>query len=313
MRLILNAGPLPERYKKVVAAIGVFDGLHRGHQQVIASAVAAARAIKGTSMVVTFFPHPVAVLHPVDFNGYVVSLEHRIRLIKDLGVDVCYVVPFTKAFSRRSAESFVRGVLKERLRVVKVAVGTDFHFGCQRRGSTDLFSKFGIGVEAVPIIKLNNINIKTKFIKQLVAEGDLRRVKSFLGRDYGMLAEVERGQGVGRRLGFPTANLKWENVITLPSGIYIVRVSIGEKKFNGVFYIGSRPTFAGQPKRGALEAHVFDYKGNLYGKVIGVDFLKKIRDDHAFPDERSLSQAIARDVRSARLFFMKNPLQTIAS
>lgn len=307
MKVILNAGFLPERYKKVVAAIGVFDGLHLGHQRVIARAVDAAKNIRGTSVVVTFFPHPVAILHPREFNGYVVSLEHRIRLIKALGVDVCYVIPFSRPFARRSADDFARNFLIKRLRADRIVVGEDFHFGNRRQGSADLFNSLGVAVETVPLLRLNNISVKTRFLKKLVAEGGLGQLKAFLNRDHGVFAEVVHGKGFGRRLGFPTANLEQENVITLPPGIYVVRVCAGIKKYCGVSYIGSRPAFNRRPGAFALEVHILDYRGNLYGKKITVEFLKKLRSVRLFTDDVLLARAIARDVKMARAYFKKHP------
>ena len=173
MKVILNAGPLPERYKNIVTAIGVFDGVHRGHQSVIARAVDAARNARGTSVVVTFFPHPVEALYPKEFGGYVVTLEHRLRLIRSLGADVCYVIPFSRSFARCSAVDFARDFLIKRLRTTKVVVGEDFHFGNQRQGSVGLFAGFGISVETVPLLKVNNINIKTSLLKNFIRDGNL--------------------------------------------------------------------------------------------------------------------------------------------
>ncbi|MBF0593511.1 MAG: bifunctional riboflavin kinase/FAD synthetase [Candidatus Omnitrophica bacterium] len=310
MKVILDAGRLPERYRNVVVAIGVFDGVHRGHQRVIGRAVDEARRIKGTSVVVTFHPHPVAVLNPDQFSGYIISLEYRLRLIKALGVDVCYVVPFSKKFARSSASDFAAGFLKEKLRTVKIVVGEDFNFGSRRQGTADTFSGYGLSVEKVPLLKINNTNIKSKVIKEFIHEGELNRLKVFLGRDYGVFAEVERGERVGRRLGFPTANLKRqvrENVILLPPGIYIARVTMGEKKHPAVFYIGTRPTIKKHHGIVALEAHVLDFKGDLYGKKILVEFLKKLRNDKMFSDENALVCAIAHDIARARSYFKKNP------
>lgn len=307
MKVILNAGPLPKRYRNIVAAIGVFDGVHQGHQRVISRAVAEAGRLKGVSVVVTFFPHPVEVLHPGKFNGYVISLEHRFRLIASLGADICYVLPFSRSFAGRTAADFAGDFLVKKLRAIKVVVGEDFHFGKRREGTAGFFAGMGIAVETVPLLKVRGIEVKTSLLKKLIVDGDLPRLKVFLKRDYGVFAEVEHGKGFGRRLGFPTANLKRGNVLPLPSGIYVVRVIVGAKNYQGVFYIGLRPSLHRPSAELALEAHLLDFKGDLYGRKIGVEFLRKLRNDCVFPDSCSLSKAIARDVMRARAFFQRHP------
>ncbi len=302
MQIILNAGYLPKRYQHVVAAIGVFDGVHRGHQAVIRAAVAEAQKIGGASVVVTFYPHPVEILHPEQFNGYVISIEQRIQLIGSLGVDVCYVVPFSLSLAAWSAADFVKRILIGQLRTERVIVGEDFSFGSDHQGSKEFFHSFGLELRKVSLLKSNKICIKTRIIKKLVAAGALSRLKAFLGRDYGFDGLVIRGSGIGRRLGFPTANMARENVVTLHSGIYAVHVHLQERTFAGVFYIGTRPTIKEQSGAMVLEVHILDFKGDLYGQRICVDFIKKLRDDHFFLDENSLVRAIKRDIVKARSY-----------
>jgi len=207
---------------------------------------------------------------------------------------------------------FARDFLVGKLRTTKIVVGEDFHFGNQRKGTVDFFKKIGAAVETVPLLKLNNIYIKTKLLKQFIASGDLVRLKRFLKRDHGILAKVERGKGVGRRLGYPTANLKRESVIILPPGIYVVRVFVGPRRYRGISYIGTRPTFNKGPRPSVLEVHILDFKMDLYGKTIGVEFLKKLRDDRVFADGDILARAIAYDVKKAREYFVRNPSWALA-
>lgn len=309
MKVIYGTGPVAKRFPDAVVAIGVFDAVHRGHQKVIGRAVAEARRLGVRSVVVTFDPHPVFVLYPKMFRGYVLSLEHRLRMIEACGADICCVIPFSKSFSKMKAEDFVSKILVERLHARKVIVGEDFYFGHDRSGSFSFLkeqgSLHGFSVEKVSVLKINKINIKTNLIKSLIAQGDIRKLRRFLGRDYTMWGEVERGDARGRRLGYPTANLKKENVVILPPGIYCVRVFWGKKEKDGLFYIGTRPTFNKAQNDVSLELHVLNYQGNLYGKKIQVRFLKKIRDDRRFPDEKSLVRQIARDIKTARRFLSK--------
>jgi riboflavin kinase/FMN adenylyltransferase len=304
MLVISDAGLLPERYKNVVAAIGVFDGVHQGHQRVIGRAVARARRIGGTSVVVTFFPHPAEVLRPEVFQGYVSSLDQRVELIASLGAQVCYVIPFSRAFAQMTAGDFVERYLVGRLRAGHVVIGEDFHFGRGRRGLASTFAAHGLGVTTVPLFSRRRTAVKTRKIKQMIGEGDLAGIKSFLARDYGVLSLVVRGKGIGRRLGFPTANLQTDGLVTLPSGIYAVRVLVGKQEYAGAAYIGTRPTIKRHRKVYAVEVHLLDFKGDLYGRRIHVDFLKKLRDDRVFPDEKTLVNAIASDISAARRYFL---------
>ena len=310
MKSILRPGGPSKKLSRTVAAIGVFDAVHRGHQRVILRAVNEAKRLGGKSVVVTFHPHPVSVLHPEKFKAYVLTLEHRLRLFESLGVDVCVVLRFDKRFSRMSPEDFVGRILVNQLGVKKVVVGEDFYFGRERSGTADFLAKEGkkkgFALEKIKTIYKNNIKIKTKLIKEFVTAGDLGALRKFLGRPYSMLAKVVHGEARGRKLGFPTANLTGENVVLLPPGIYCARVWIGNKRRNAVFYIGTKPSIKRLKRDVVLEAHVLNFHGNLYGRTILVEFFKKIRDDKHFSGEKELSFQIARDVEKARVFFRKH-------
>lgn len=311
MKRIFTRGTLAHKLKASVAAIGVFDGVHRGHQKVIRRAVAEARRLGVTSVVVTFDPHPVAVLHPDRFLPYIMTLEHRLSLIESLGVDMCVVIKFDKRFSAQPPERFVHHFLSAQLNVRKVIIGRDFHFGRGRKGSVPLLKSLGkasgFSVEQINIIKNINKNIKSTYIKKLISDGDLPCLKHFLSRPYSFLGEVEKGDARGRRLGYRTANFKKENVVILPSGIYFVRAYIHKKIRYGLCYIGRRPTFKRAGARLIQELHLLDYTGNVYGQKILVEFLKKLRDDRRFSDERELALQIASDVAKARAFFARKP------
>jgi riboflavin kinase/FMN adenylyltransferase len=309
MKRIFIRGTLPHKLAGSVAAIGVFDGVHRGHQKVIRRAVAEARRLGVVSVVVTFDPHPVDVLHPQRFLPYIMTLEHRLDLIEALGVDLCIVVKFDKVFSSQPPGLFVRDFLVGQLNVKKVIIGRDFHFGRRRKGSTALLKSIGqevgFSVEQMNIIKNTNKNIKSTYIKKLISDGDLSCLKQFLSRPYSFLGEVEKGDARGRKLGYRTANFKKENVVILPSGIYFVRAHGDKKAHNGLCYIGRRPTFKHADAQVVQELHLLDYHGNLYGQKICVEFLKKLRDDRKFSDGNELVSQIESDVRKARAFFAR--------
>ncbi len=307
MQRISTTGTLAHRLCGSVAAIGVFDGVHRGHQKVIARAVAEARRMKVLSVVVTFDPHPVHVLYPGKFLPQITTLEHRLRLIEDCGVDVCVVVKFNRRFAAQRPEKFVREFLVKQLGVKKVVIGRDFHFGRAGQGSVDLLRSMeatdGFVVEHLGISCCAGKSIKSTYIRELISEGDLPAVKRCLARPYSFLGKVVGGDARGRRIGYPTANFRKENVVILPSGIYLVRAAWDKKTAHGLCYIGRRPTFKRSGARVIQELHLLDHRVDLYGKMICMEFIRKLRDDRKFSDEEALVAQIAKDVRKARAFF----------
>jgi riboflavin kinase / FMN adenylyltransferase len=309
MKRIFVRGTLPRKISACVAAIGVFDGVHRGHQKVIRRAVAEARRLGAPSVVVTFHPHPVEVLHPGKFVPYITTCEHRLRLIEACGADMCVVIEFGARIAAQDPESFVRDLLVGSLGARKVIVGRDFHFGRGGKGNISFLQKmgrvFGFQVEALKIIKNINRNIKSTYIKKLIKKGDLAALRRFLSRPYSFLGEVEHGDGRGRRIGYRTANLKKENVVTLPDGIYMVCARLAKKTLHGLCYIGRRPTFKSAHADRITELHLLDHQGDLYGRTIEVSFMKKLRGDRRFSDGKKLSAQIARDIAQARRFFAR--------
>jgi riboflavin kinase/FMN adenylyltransferase len=312
MKVILKTGQFVNFPPGGVAAIGVFDGVHRGHQQVIGRAVSEARRLGVKSVVVTFDPHPHQVLAPQRFSAYVLTLPQRLDRFRALGVDICVVLNFTRRLAAVPPESFFRAYLHKRMQLRKLVVGADFHFGTGACAGVALLnalgSRYGMDVESVPILKINNIKIKTTKLKNFISDGDFGSVKAFLGRNYCLRGRVIHGDGRGRQLGFPTANLGRENVIIPPGGIYLIYAKTGRRKFKGLFYIGHRPSFCNRQAAVNLEAHLLDFKGSLYGREIEIEFLEKKRDDMKFPDEKSLADRIARDVSEARSYFLSSAL-----
>lgn len=307
MRRIFIHGTLPPELKASVAAIGVFDGVHRGHQRVIARAVAEALRLKVPSVVVTFDPHPCAILRPLKAWPYIMTLEHRLRLIEALGVDVCVVLRFNRRFSSWLPKTFVTKFLHGWLHARAVIIGRDFHFGRARAGTVDFLcamgKTLGFAVEQIDILRATGKDIKSTAIKALITAGDLAGVRRCLHRPFSFLGAIEAGDARGRTLGYPTANFREENVVNLPAGIYLVRASWAGCAHNGLCYIGRRPTFKGKDAPIVRELHVLDYHGHLYGREICVEFLKKLRDDKVFADKETLIAQIARDITQARRFF----------
>ncbi|MFH0753171.1 MAG: riboflavin biosynthesis protein RibF [Candidatus Omnitrophota bacterium] len=316
MKRICAPGDTACKFKGSVVAVGVFDGVHRGHQKVILRAVAEAKRLRLPSVVVTFDPHPVKVLAPCRDFSYITTIERRLQLIEALGVDACVVIAFSEAFAAQDPAEFIQDLLLGQLGVRKIILGSDFHFGRQRSGTLALLNDFGrmngFSVETIKLLKKNNINIKSTYIKKLVCAADFRQLKSFLGRRYDFLGVIEHGEGRGRKLGYRTANFKKENVVILPSGIYFVHarcldgsVRMCSKTLQGLCYVGHKPTFKSPDAPVVYELHLLDCDARLYGQRILMEFLKKERDDRLFLDEKALTQQIARDVQSARRFFSR--------
>ena len=239
------------------------------------------------------------------------TLEHRLRLIEAIGVDVCVVVRFSRRFAAQRPERFVREFLLKQLGVKKVVIGRDFHFGRAGRGSVgflrSLAAAEGFVVEHLGLSCCAGRSIKSTRVRQFIAAGDLAAVKRSLGRPHAFLGKVVGGDARGRRLGYRTANFQEENVVTLPSGIYLVRAAWGKKTARGLCYIGRRPTFKPHDAPLVQELHLLDHRGDLYGKMICMEFMRKLRDDRKFSDENDLVAQIGNDVRRARDFFKMLP------
>jgi len=303
MKVIYDAGKVDRRLKNAVVVIGVFDGLHIGHQKLIKSAVRRAKKLGVPCTVMTFFPHPVHVLRPEINLPFIVSLLHRFALIEQLGADACLVVRFTKTFARKSAAVFVEDFLIGNLRPLEVFVGGEFSFGKNREGSIAFFReagrRHGFKVNTVTSVMKGRKKIGSSQIRRHVAAGRLDGAKELLGRNVAVMGIVKKGDGRGRTLGFPTANIYPDARIVLPAGVFAVRVRVGGKMYKGMANVGRRPTFRGE-KRVSVEIHLFDFHGSLYGQTMIVEFIKKIRNERTFASERRLAAQIRRDETRCR-------------
>jgi riboflavin kinase/FMN adenylyltransferase len=288
-----------------VVAIGNFDGVHRGHQAIIAEAVRRAEEINGASVVLTFDPHPVSVLHPETPHSLLTTVDQKLELMEALGVDVVIALPFTLEFARRSAEQFVREDLGERLGACEVFVGQNFKFGKGREGRAEDLQRLGasLGMRVVvsaPVLAGETM-VSSSAIRGLLRDGRVEDAEALLGRPYAAEGVVSPGDGRGRALGYPTANLK-PGVQMLPKiGIYAARVddlSSGERSLDGVVYIGSQPTFGPHPVQ--VEVHLFVAEIPRYDHHLRIAFLRWIRGEERFADSNALVAQIGRDVAAAR-------------
>jgi riboflavin kinase / FMN adenylyltransferase len=307
MKIISATGKADKpRLANTVVAIGIFDGVHEGHQFLIRRMVACARRKKAKSLVVTFHPHPAQVLHKREIS-YLVSLPHRLKIIEELGVDIVMVIRFTKKFAHQKPEQFVKDYLVGQLGVKEVFVGDDFRFGENRAGDVDFFSsmgkKYGFKVNHLHPVKRTKEKISSTSLRELIRAGRLDEAASMLGRRVALLGKVVRGDGRGKKLGYPTANIKFDCDVLPPKGVYMVELLFEGKRYSALANIGIRPSFKSREEGLSLEVHVLDFHKNIYNREVIVEFLKKIRDEQKFSSPDALVAQIRKDEQKARAYF----------
>jgi riboflavin kinase/FMN adenylyltransferase len=311
MQVFRTFEELAGRPHKVCLAIGVFDGVHLGHQQVIGQARDDARASGGMSVVLTFDPHPMRVLQPHKAPLLLTSTEHKLALIGKLGADACLLLTFDKAFSLTSPEQFIEMVARHTHPLQEICVGTRFRFGRDRTGDVRLMEalapKYGFVAKEIKSVKLGDEMISSTAIRQHVLRGEIDRAAAMLGRPFSILGTVEPGDHRGRQLGFPTANLDPRDEVLPPDGVYAVRVIIGAERFGGVVNVGVRPTFVGAQPRRVLEVHILDFARDLYAQDVEVCFLSKLRDEQKFDSVDALRKQITVDIEAARKLLGSQP------
>jgi riboflavin kinase/FMN adenylyltransferase len=289
-----------------VVTIGVFDGVHIGHRAVIKEAIRLARARRLKSVVVTFDPHPLKVIRHVKAAPSLISLEHRIALLKALGADSVQVIKFDRKMASMSAERFVNDILVKRLDASMIVVGEDFCLGkgasCDTRCLERIAGKYSIGVKAVRHLKKNGRVVSSTAIRRLVVAGNIAGASSLLGRPFSIFGTVVSGAKLARSLGYPTANINPHHEAIPPSGVYAVKVTLGGRGYNGVLNIGVKPTFYdhGRDKEPLIEAHIFGFRKRIYGRNLEITFVRRLRAERKFKTIDSLISQIKRDEREAR-------------
>ena len=295
--------------------IGTFDGVHRGHQSLVARLVSHAQESGRLAAVLTFDPHPRAVLYPDDSPGYLSTLQERIDLLRDLGPDMVIVAPFDQHLAAMPADAFVR-LLRERLRMVELWVGSGFSLGRGREGDparlAQLGQELGFTLRSVSPVYDNGAPISSTRIRQLIRRGDLAAANHLLGRCYPLSGPVVAGDQRGRKLGFPTANLRPDPMRVLPAdGVYAAWAAWGGACRAAVLNIGHRPSFEGHAY--LLEVHVLDYEGSLYGKHLELHLVQHLRPEMRFANVNELIAQIARDVEASRSLLQGAPAPPAAS
>ena len=298
IRHIIHHAPYPHP----VVTLGNFDGVHLGHQAILTRVIQAARAHQGTALVLTFHPHPLAVLRPTQPFSLILSLREKLRVFASLGVDGVLLQHFTLPFSRLTPEEFVQRYLVAAIGAEKIIVGHNVSFGRNRAGRAETLEQLGhvhgFAVEIVGPVLAGEREVSSTTVRTLLSAGEMREVTHLLGRLYTVSGRVEKGFQRGRGLGFPTANLRPRADVLLPNGVYAVVVTVGEQEIPGVANVGVNPTFGGNTR--TIEAHLFDFSADLYGQRLRVGFVERLRGERKFPSVQELVRQIQEDASRAR-------------
>jgi len=303
MEIIRGLEDLKESYPNTVITIGNFDGLHLGHQKIIQTVLQESEDINGTSMVVTFDPHPMKVLAPEREIKLLTTPKERERLIQTMGIHVLLCITFNEEFSQLTPDDFIDDILVKKINAKKVIVGQNYAFGKARKGTTELLRrrgrKYGFNVKVVRHAKFNGEVVSSSKIRSFLSKGQVFEASTFLGRAYTIEGNVIKGAGRGEKLlHIPTANITTPNELVPKEGVYAVKIGIKNDFFDGVANIGKKPTFGDAVT--SYEVHIFNYAGNLLGEHLRIHFIDWIRDQRSFPDALSLERQIRNDIEHAR-------------
>lgn len=284
---------------ETVLTIGTFDGVHVGHGRILQKVVACAKKEGLKSVLFTFFPHPRLVLQKDATIKLLNTLEEKIKILETTGLDYLIVYPFTKEFSRLSAVDFVRDLLVNSLNAKRVIIGYDHRFGRNRDANIQDLRSFGrtfdFEVDEIPAQDIDEVTVSSTKIRKAISEGKIQTANTYLGYAYPLTGEIVKGKGLGRQLGYPTANLSLESADKLipKNGVYVVQANLSKTTVYGVMNIGINPTVSGENK--TIEIHFIDFSKDLYGEQIQVQLLSRIRDEHKFDSVDSLKEQIGKD------------------
>jgi riboflavin kinase/FMN adenylyltransferase len=296
---------LPPHVSGTVITVGTFDGVHRGHRDVVERLVARARALKIPSVLVTFEPHPLEIVNRAAAPLLLTTHYEKQEVLAETGIDYLAVIPFTAELASYSAEDFVELILRRCFRLRELLIGYDHGFGRQRAGNVEVLKTLGdrdeFRVEVVaPVSTSDGHSVSSTSIRRAVAGGDLHRAADALGRLYSVSGRVIEGEQRGRRIGFPTLNLGAPpgRKLLPPEGVYAVRVQTPNGPVGGMMNLGPRPTFGDSAT--SLEAHLFDTDGDFYGEYVRIDFVARLRETRKFDSAEQLVKQLAHDEREAR-------------
>jgi len=289
-----------------VVTIGTFDGVHKGHQVVISRLQEFARKYSGETVIFTFYPHPRLVTSPEETNlRLLTTLEEKIKLFERLGIDHLIIYPFTHEFSQLSYTEFVKTILVDQIKTYCLVVGYDHKFGKNREGGFEYLQKcakkYNFKVEKLDALSLDNTNVSSTKIRLALEEGKIKKANRYLGYQYTLHGSVVEGRRLGRRIGFPTANIEASDPHKLIPGygVYAVRIMLNDKNYRGMLNIGTRPTFNQNADNRSIEVHIFDFEGDIYNAEITMIFVDKIRNEQKFEGADALAEQLKKDKQSA--------------
>ncbi len=292
--------------RPTVLTLGVFDGLHLGHQKIMQTVVDRSKAVNAVPTAITFDPHPRSVLHPENAPPLLQTLDQRLANFEVLGIEQAIVIRFDRDFAGQDAEIFLRDIIHDRLQAKEVFLGKGFAFGKNRGGNIDLLrrmsAELGFFADEVAEITMRGQRISSSKIRELLKGGKVNLVRRMLGRPYGVEGQIVRGDQRGRTIGFPTANLKPRNRVIPKYGVYATANLIDGVWRRSITNVGVRPTFEGD-NQPSIESYIFDFDGDLYGDVLRVRFLHRIRDEKKFGGIEELKNQIAKDSNRALNYF----------
>ncbi len=305
MMQILRSIPELSRFPgSLFLAIGVFDGVHLGHQAVISTSAGHARAANGTPVVVTFDPHPEKILRPEKAPHLLTATPHKIALIRTLGVGHLLIITFNREFAATEPEDFVQKLVQHSKPLREICVGHEWSFGKNRRGNLELLTQLGVkfdfNVVGIPPVSVNGEIVSSTTIRRAVEAGDLKKAATMLGREYTILGTVVHGDDLGKKIGFPTANLSAHSEQFPPNGVYFAEAKLDGVVYPGLVNLGYRPTVSSGKSDRTLEIHLLDFKRDIYGKDLELRFVRYLRPETKFENVDALVRQIERDVQQAR-------------
>ena len=304
MKVISAARDARTDGKKVCLAIGVFDGVHLGHQQIIRQTISDARQHESLALVVTFDRHPSAIVAPDRQPSLIYSLPQKLRTLAALGADATLVFPFDKEFSRQTGADFIHQLANDVGRIRSICVGANFVFGYKRSGNVDLLKTLGkklnFNVHGLAAVALDGTIVSSTRIRESIRQGDLDAASQMLGRPYALCGLIVEGDRLGRQLGFPTANLEVKGLSIPPNGVYAGLTRVNDVTYRVALNIGHRPTLNSPAPALRVEAHLIDFKGDLYGQELEIEVGDRLREEKKFGSPTQLKEQIARDIQAIR-------------
>ena len=312
MDIIVGIENIRRKFRNPVLTLGIFDGVHLGHQRIFKDLKDEARKIDGETIIFTFDPHPLQVLAPQRCPPFITPFKKKLMLVERYGIDLVIVATFNLGLANITPEAFVKQILVDKIGAKKILVGYNYYFGKDRKGDVEMLvrlgEEFGFEVKVIEAMKVNDIPVSSSKIRELIQDGQMEQAAQLLGRNYRLIGKVIWGADRGKQLGFPTANLEILDGLYPKTGIYAVEVIMGNKTYLGVANVGYKPTFGENPL--SVEVHILDFSRDIHGEEIQLVFFERIRNEKAFENPDSLARQIRKDINAARKILLRRSPQS---